>query len=152
MIQAALNENIALRYHYGDDECQGDLGLARFWTQHGQVAGGDTKTNSTPIGPGGLMPLRRPLITGGKDSDAKITFTAQNQRAVIIEADPLMTIPTATLTVPLTIIAYGNQLRAVSCAPACQMPDGRILTLPMDPSTMPAGGMPAMNRNPLLGR
>jgi hypothetical protein len=154
-LQAAVMANSALTYKYGDDECVGDLGLARFWPQHAAMKGGAARTNGEPIGIAVLMPLRRPLITGGKDSDSKITITAKTSREYTVEADGVYPIPgtVTSVVLPMVVIAYGNAGRAFRCAPACMTADGRILAVPLDPhqETAPASGM-GRQLNPYSGK
>jgi hypothetical protein len=124
----AMYDNVALRYEFRDDDCQGDLGLIKFWPQHASLQGAGQVYNADAMGPASVVPLRRQILTGGKASEETINVVFTSGKEVRVEQDPLQPIPAglAAIVMPLQIIAYGSPECAVRCMPACVTADGRI--------------------------
>jgi hypothetical protein len=129
----AAYDNMFLKYEFEDDDCSGDLGLVKFWPQHSSLQGEKQVYNGDAMGPPSVTPLRRPLVTGGKNSSEQVNVKVETGKAVMVAGDPLAPVPEGVESVilPVQVIVYGQPECSVKCMPACLLPNGQIAVRPI---------------------
>lgn len=117
-------ENTVIRVTYEETECKYDCGPLSFWPPHSTNQGTAVPPAGigAGIGPGQLMPLRRPIVTGSKDKADKMIMALTTGMECRVDADPLLPIPggVTAVKVPVRVIAFGYP-RPAPCNP-CNAP------------------------------
>lgn len=123
----ACMDGVFYRMVFGDQGCQYDLDTAREWpTWGGPYGNQDAQRNGAGSGVGNIVPLRRLVLTGSRDSNDQLKVTTQfSQIGASINADPIVPIPDGITAViqPVKMTICGFPHPWASAAQANQVAD-----------------------------
>jgi hypothetical protein len=126
-IAQVFMENFALQFAFGDEACKYQVGTFGMYPPAGGALSSESRMrNGAGIGPAQLMPFRRPIAMGARDSSDQLSIVIQNGWGITISGDPIVPVPAevTAVRVPVLIQLYGLPVCKpcnASCAPSGPM-------------------------------
>lgn len=124
-VREIVGENISITLNFGDEGCVLQAGTLAMWPAHAAMRNNAIVGQNSNIGPGNLVPLRRWIETGARDSEDQVNITlTTGMLNRNITADPVIPIPSGitTILVPVMFWLYGFPVCA-PCVPAVCLPN-----------------------------